>query len=147
MGGNTPSSSVHVIFQARILLVVVQSLSRVWLSVTPWNATHQISLSFTLSPRVCSNSCPLSRWCNPTIPFPVTSFSSCMNSIKRQKEHWSGLRFPTPEDLPDLGTEAKSPALAGGFFTTEPPRRSKYHGLRLQRRGRQLTWRLKSKCC
>ena len=26
-----------------------------------------------------------------------------------------------PENLPDPGTEPVSPALAGGFFTTEPP--------------------------
>ena len=39
-------------------------------------------------------------------------------------ENWSGLPFPPPEDLSDLGMETKSPvspALAGGFFTTEPP--------------------------
>ena len=28
--------------------------------------------------------------------------------------------FPSPEDLPDPGTESVSPALAGGFFNTEP---------------------------
>ena len=28
--------------------------------------------------------------------------------------------FP-PRDLPDLGIRPASPALAGGFFTTEPP--------------------------
>ena len=26
---------------------------------------------------VCSNPCPLSRWCHPTILFPVSPFSSC----------------------------------------------------------------------
>ena len=30
-------------------VVVVQSLSHVWLFVTPWTATHQASLSFTIS--------------------------------------------------------------------------------------------------
>ena len=30
-------------------IVVVQSLSRVWLFVTPWTATRQASLSFTIS--------------------------------------------------------------------------------------------------
>ena len=30
-------------------VVVVQSLSRVWLSVTPWTAAHQASLSLTIS--------------------------------------------------------------------------------------------------
>ena len=40
-----------------------------------------------------------------------------------RREYWSGLPFPTPGDLPDSGIEPASPALAGGFFTTEPPRK------------------------
>ena len=35
-------------------------------------------------------------------------------------EYWSGLSFPSPADLPDPGIEPTTPALAGGFFTTEP---------------------------
>ena len=38
-----------------------------------------------------------------------------------RQEYWSGLPFPSPGDLPDAGMEPMSPALAGGFFTTEPP--------------------------
>ena len=34
---------------------------------------------------------------------------------------WSGLPFPPPGDLPDPGIEPASPALAGGFFTSDPP--------------------------
>ena len=34
---------------------------------------------------------------------------------------WTGWPFPSPGDLPDQGTEPTSPALAGRFFTTEPP--------------------------
>ena len=30
-----------------------------------------------LSPRVCSNSCPLSCWCHPTLSSSVAPFSSC----------------------------------------------------------------------
>ena len=30
----------------------------------------------SLSPRVCSNSCPLSRWCHPTISFSVNLVSN-----------------------------------------------------------------------
>ena len=37
-----------------------------------------------------------------------------------RQECWSGLPFPSPGDLPNPGTEPVSPALAGGFFTTEP---------------------------
>ena len=38
-----------------------------------------------------------------------------------RQEYGSGLMFPPPRDLPDLGTEPAShvsPALAGGFFTS-----------------------------
>ena len=38
-----------------------------------------------------------------------------------RKEYWSGLPFPSPGDLPNPGTEPLSPALAGEFFTSEPP--------------------------
>ena len=38
-----------------------------------------------------------------------------------QARHLSGLPFNPPGDLPNPGTELTSPALAGGFFTTEPP--------------------------
>ena len=43
-----------------------------------------------------------------------------------RQEYWSGLPFPTPEDLPDPGMEPASPVspasptLAGRFFTTVP---------------------------
>ena len=35
----------------------------------------------SLSPRVCSNPCPLSQWCHPTISSSVTPFSSCLQSF------------------------------------------------------------------
>ena len=38
-----------------------------------------------------------------------------------RQEHRNGLPFPSPGNLPDPGIEPVSPALAGGFFTTEPP--------------------------
>ena len=33
------------------------------------------------SPRACSNSCPLSQWCHPTISSSVIPFSSCLQSF------------------------------------------------------------------
>ena len=33
------------------------------------------------SPRICSNSCPLSQWCHPTISSSVVPFSSCLQSF------------------------------------------------------------------
>ena len=38
-----------------------------------------------------------------------------------RQEHWSGLPFPSPGDLPDPGIQPVSPASVGRFFTAEPP--------------------------
>ena len=38
-----------------------------------------------------------------------------------RQEYWSRLPSSPPGDLPDPGIEPVSPALAGGFFPTEPP--------------------------
>ena len=35
--------------------------------------------------------------------------------------YWSGLPFPSQGDRPDPGIKPMYPALASGFFTTEPP--------------------------
>ena len=44
-----------------------------------------------------------------------------------RQEYWSGLPFPSLGGLPDPGMEPVSPALAGVFFTTEPPGKSMRH--------------------
>ena len=38
-----------------------------------------------------------------------------------QQVYWSGLPFPSSGDLPNPRIKPTSPALAGGFSTTEPP--------------------------
>ena len=38
-----------------------------------------------------------------------------------RQEYWSRLPFPSPGDLSDPGIKPSPPALAGRFFTTEPP--------------------------
>ena len=38
-----------------------------------------------------------------------------------RQEYWSGLPFPSPGNLPNLGMEPMSPELVDRFFTTEPP--------------------------
>ena len=53
-------------------------------------------------------------------PWTVTCQAPLSMGFPRQ-EYWSGLPLPSPGDLPDPGIEPKSPALAGGFFTSEPP--------------------------
>ena len=62
------------------MYVVVQSLSHVRLFATPRTVARKASLCITIS-RVCSNSCPLSWWCCPTISSSVIPFSSCLQSF------------------------------------------------------------------
>ena len=65
---------------SRVLIGSDQSLSRVQFFATLWTAAHQASLSITKS-RTCSDSCPLSQWCHPTISSSVVSFSSRLQSF------------------------------------------------------------------
>ena len=78
----------------------VQSLSAVWLFMTPWITAHQASCS-SPTPRVHPNPCPSSWWCHPAIPSSVVSFSSC------------------PQSLPASGSFPMSQLFAWGGQSTE----------------------------
>ena len=39
-----------------------------------------------------------------------------------RQEYWSGLPFPSPEDLPDPGIESRSPSLWADSLPSEPPK-------------------------
>jgi len=58
----------------------VQLLSRVQLFATPWLQHTRLPCP-SPSSRACSNSCPLSRWCHPTISSSVIPFSSHLQSF------------------------------------------------------------------
>ena len=60
--GNPPGSTTPGILQARTLE---------WIAISYPSPT----------PGVYSNSCPLSRWCHPTISSSVVPFSSCLQSF------------------------------------------------------------------
>ena len=63
-----------------VVVAVVQSLSCVWLFVTPGLQHPRLSCP-SWSPGVNSDSCPLSRWCHPTISSSVTPLSLCPQSF------------------------------------------------------------------
>ena len=50
-------------------------------SLQPHGLQHPRLPCPSLSPRVCLNSCLLSRWCHPAISSSVTPFSSCPQSF------------------------------------------------------------------
>ena len=58
----------------------IQLLSRVRLFATPWTTACQASCP-SPAPKVHPNSCPLSRWCHPTVSSSVVPFSSCPQSF------------------------------------------------------------------
>ena len=63
----------------------------------------------------------------PTLcdPMDCRLLGSSVTGLSRH-EHWSELPFPPPEDLPNpeiKPTSPACPALAHGFFTTEPTRK------------------------
>ena len=68
-------------------IVVVQLLSLVWLFVSPCLQHARLPCP-SLSPRICSDSCLLSRWCHPTISSSAAPFSFCLQS------------FPAPGSFP-----------------------------------------------
>ena len=59
--------------------LIVHLLSHIW----PWlhALQHTRPPCPSPSPKVCSNSCPLSRWCYPTISSSVNPFSSRLQSF------------------------------------------------------------------
>ena len=53
-------------------------------------------------------------------PWTVAYQAPSSMGFSRQ-EYWSGLPFPSPENLPNPGIEPESPALQADTLTSEPP--------------------------
>ena len=75
---------------------------------------------FPHRPRVCD---AVVQLLSPVWLFETLDCSPLGSSVMGfpRQEHWSGLPFPSPGDLPNPGVKPASPALTGEFFTTEPP--------------------------
>ena len=77
-------------------LTSVQSLSRVQLFATPV-LQHTGPPCPLPTPRLYSNSCPLSQWCHPAISSSVIPFSSCLQSFPASES------FPVSQFFPSCG--------------------------------------------
>ena len=123
MDCSPPGSSVHAIFQARILEWVAISFSRgssqprdrtrvsctAGRFFTNW-ATREKERKVKLLSLVQLFATP---WTVAYKAPPSMGFS--------RQEYWSGLPFPSPGDLPDPGIELESPALQAHALPSEPP--------------------------
>ena len=64
----------------------------------------------SLSPKVCSNPCPVSRWCLPTITFSVTPYSSCFSLLHHQGLFQKSQHLPSGSQI--TGDSASALVLA-----------------------------------
>ena len=78
-------------------LTVVQSFSCVplFFFLRPHGPQHVRLPCPSPSPGVCSNLCPLSQWCHPTISSSVTLFSSCLQSFPASGSFPMSQLFPS----------------------------------------------------
>ena len=51
----------------------------------------------------------------------TVAFQASLSMGFSRLEHWSGLPFPSPGDLPDPGIKPSSPALQVDSLLSEPP--------------------------
>ena len=88
--------------------------------MSPGDVTYSMAIIVN-----CACSCSIAKscltLCDPTDCSPP---GSSVHGIPRQ-EYWSGLPLPSPRDLPDPGTEPRSPALHADSLPSEPPGKPK----------------------
>ena len=65
-----------------------------------------------------------------SVPWTVAHQTPWSRGSSRQ-EHWSGLLFSSPGDLPNPGIERRSPALQVNSLPCEPPGKSDNYGVYL----------------
>ena len=84
-------------------------------TLQPHGLQHTRLLCPSKTPKPCSNSCPLSQWCNPTISSSVMPFSSCLQSFPASGS------FPMSQFFPSW------PKYWSFSFSISPP--NEYSGL------------------
>ena len=85
-------------------------------SLWPHGLQHARLPCPSLSPRVCSNSCPLSWWCHLTISSSIASFSSCPQSFPASGSFLMNLLFTS--DGQSIGASASVlPINIQGWFS------------------------------
>ena len=79
-----PLSSLHVLVQLSLHMLLLFSHQVIFSSLPPRGLQHTRLPCPSPSPGVCSNSCPLSRWCFLIISSSVAKFSFCFQSSQHQ---------------------------------------------------------------
>ena len=122
----SPGSSVHGILHARLLE---------WVTISSSGGSFQPRVPTCVSSIACTagrffiaepRSLSMSKWVKSlsrvrlfVTPRTLDYQASPSMGFSRQ-EHWSGLPFPSPGDLPNLGIEPRSPLLQAVALPSEP---------------------------
>ena len=89
-------------------------------SLWPHGLQHTRLPCPSLSPRVCSNSCPLSRWCHPTNSSSASLFSSCLQSFPASGSFpMSGLFASGDQSIGASASASVLPMAIQGWFPLE----------------------------
>ena len=122
--GHSKFKRSHWLFKTfipRVWEVIVHSAPHQGDNLSLWNWFSK--LQSAAEPKQGISQILFSLWVmsdSSTIPWTVPRQAPLSMGFPR-REYWSGLPFPSPGDVPDPGIEPAPPALAGRFFTTEPP--------------------------
>ena len=123
MDCNLPGSSVHGILQARVLEWVAISFSRTSSEPRDWIRVSCIAgRFFTLLLLLLLLLSRFSRVRLCATPWTAAHQAPLSTEFSRQ-EHWSGSPSPSLGDLPNLGTEPRSPTLQADSLPFELPRK------------------------
>ena len=95
--------------QKRILYFLLFSCSVVSDSLWSHGLWHTRLSHPSPSPGVCSNSCPLSCWCHPTLSSSLVPFSSCLQSFPASRSFLMSQFFTSGGQ--SIGTSASASVL------------------------------------
>ena len=102
--------------------ILLSDLTQVISCSEPDFIVYQMELMIPHHRLIITMSCVQSLSCVQLFATPWTIARQAPLSMEfSRQEYWSTLPFPTPGDLPDPGIKPAALALAGRFFTTEPP--------------------------
>ena len=69
--------------------------------------------------------CLVTKLCQTFMTPSTIAHQALLSTGFPRQKYWSGLPCHPPGNLPNSGIEPASPALTGGFFTTESPEKPK----------------------
>ena len=75
------SNRLHESLRTMVRSGQFRSVTQLCPTLRPHELQHARPPCLSPAPRAYPNSCPLSRWCHPTISFSVVPFSSCSQSF------------------------------------------------------------------